>query len=79
MRRQPTSPPAEPLALTALGIYVVYMALAFGLRSVIQLRRTGSTGFKGVSGSINTDSRSATRRFSRSDGIARARTDCAFV
>ena len=34
----------------ALGCYAVYLALAFGLRSVIQLRRTGSTGFKGVSG-----------------------------
>jgi len=27
------------------------MALAFGLRSAIQLRRTGSTGFKGIGGS----------------------------
>jgi protein-S-isoprenylcysteine O-methyltransferase Ste14 len=35
----------------ALGCYFVYLTLAFGLRSVIQLRRTGSTGFKGVSGS----------------------------
>ena len=52
MHRLPTSPPAEPLALAALGIYLLYMALAFGLRSVIQLRRTGSTGFKGVSGSL---------------------------
>ena len=35
----------------ALGCYAVYLALAFGLRSIIQMRRTGSTGFKGVSGS----------------------------
>ena len=35
----------------ALGCYAVYGALALGLRSVIQLRRTGSTGFNGVSGS----------------------------
>ena len=35
----------------ALGCYAVYGALALGLRSVIQIRRTGSTGFKGVSGS----------------------------
>jgi protein-S-isoprenylcysteine O-methyltransferase Ste14 len=35
----------------ALGCYAVYLALAFVLRSVIQRRRTGSTGFKGVSGS----------------------------
>lgn len=35
----------------ALGCYAVYGALALGLRSVIQLRRTGSTGLKGISGS----------------------------
>jgi len=35
----------------ALGCYAVYGGLALGLRSVIQVRRTGSTGFKGVSGS----------------------------
>jgi protein-S-isoprenylcysteine O-methyltransferase Ste14 len=35
----------------ALGCYAVYGALALGLRSIIQLRRTGSTGLKGVSGS----------------------------
>jgi protein-S-isoprenylcysteine O-methyltransferase Ste14 len=34
----------------ALGCYALYLALAFVLRSVIQRRRTGSTGFKGVSG-----------------------------
>ena len=34
----------------ALGCYAVYLALAFGLRSLIQLRRTGSTGFKGIAG-----------------------------
>src|SRR5687767_14552860 len=34
----------------ALGCYALYLALAFGLRSAIQLRRTGSTGFKGLSG-----------------------------
>jgi protein-S-isoprenylcysteine O-methyltransferase Ste14 len=34
----------------ALGLYVVYMALAFGLRTWIQLRRTGDSGFKGISG-----------------------------
>lgn len=37
---------------TALGLYALYVALAFGLRSVVQWRRTGSTGFKGVSGSF---------------------------
>lgn len=39
------------MAWVALACYVVYLALAFGLRSMIQLRRTGSTGIKGVSGS----------------------------
>jgi protein-S-isoprenylcysteine O-methyltransferase Ste14 len=34
----------------ALGAYVVYMALAFGLRTFIQLRRTGASGFEGISG-----------------------------
>jgi protein-S-isoprenylcysteine O-methyltransferase Ste14 len=34
----------------ALGLYALYLALAFGLRTWIQLRRTGSSGFKGISG-----------------------------
>ena len=34
----------------ALVLYAVYLALAFGLRTVMQLRRTGSTGFHGVGG-----------------------------
>jgi protein-S-isoprenylcysteine O-methyltransferase Ste14 len=34
----------------ALWLYLLYFALAFALRSVIQLRRTGSTGFRGISG-----------------------------
>ena len=34
----------------ALGFYVLYMALAFGLRTWLQLRRTGESGFKGISG-----------------------------
>jgi protein-S-isoprenylcysteine O-methyltransferase Ste14 len=38
------------MAWLALGSYVLYMALAFGLRTVIQLRRTGSSGFEGISG-----------------------------
>jgi protein-S-isoprenylcysteine O-methyltransferase Ste14 len=44
----------EPLHLLmaelALILYAVYLALAFGLRTVIQLRRTGSSGFHGVGG-----------------------------
>jgi protein-S-isoprenylcysteine O-methyltransferase Ste14 len=39
------------MAWIALGCYALYLALAFGLRSAVQRRRTGSTGFKGISGS----------------------------
>ena len=38
------------MALVALGAYLLYLGLAFGLRTVIQIRRTGSSGFKGISG-----------------------------
>jgi protein-S-isoprenylcysteine O-methyltransferase Ste14 len=38
------------MTTVALISYGVYLALAFGLRSWLQLRRTGSTGFEGVSG-----------------------------
>ena len=34
----------------ALALYLVYFGLAFALRSLVQLRRTGSTGFRGISG-----------------------------
>lgn len=34
----------------ALILYGVYLLLAFGLRTLIQLRRTGSTGFHGLGG-----------------------------
>ena len=35
----------------ALVLFAVYFALAFGMRSAIQKIRTGSTGFRGISGS----------------------------
>lgn len=38
------------MAVVALVLYAVYLALAFGLRVLIQLRRTGSTGFHGLGG-----------------------------
>lgn len=38
------------MAVAALLAYALYLLLAFVLRTVIQLRRTGSSGFKGVSG-----------------------------
>jgi protein-S-isoprenylcysteine O-methyltransferase Ste14 len=36
------------VAITALVIYLVWAALAFGLRSMLQWRRTRDTGFRGV-------------------------------
>ncbi len=38
------------MAAVALALYVLYLALAFGLRTLIQIRRTGSTGFHGLGG-----------------------------
>ena len=38
------------MAWVALACFTVYLALAFALRTLIQLRRTGSSGFRGVSG-----------------------------
>lgn len=38
------------MPLTALVLLLVFLAMAFGLRSVVQWRRTGSTGFRGISG-----------------------------
>jgi protein-S-isoprenylcysteine O-methyltransferase Ste14 len=38
------------VALTALGFYALWFALAFGVRTVIALRRIGDWGFRGVSG-----------------------------
>lgn len=38
------------MATLALVLYVIYLLLAFGLRTLIQLRRTGSTGFHGLGG-----------------------------
>lgn len=38
------------MATLALILYLAYLLLAFGLRTLIQLRRTGSTGFHGLGG-----------------------------
>lgn len=38
------------IAELALALYVAYLGLAFGLRSWLQRRRTGSTGFVGLRG-----------------------------
>jgi hypothetical protein len=34
----------------ALAFFFAYLGLAFGLRSLLQLRRRGETGFKGIGG-----------------------------
>lgn len=34
----------------ALGCYALYLLLAFGVRTFVQLRRTGSSGFNGITG-----------------------------
>lgn len=39
-------------AIAALSLTALYFALAFGLRTLLQLRRTGSSGFHGVSGRV---------------------------
>jgi protein-S-isoprenylcysteine O-methyltransferase Ste14 len=38
------------VAATALILYVVYLLLTFAARIALQVRRTGSTGFRGVGG-----------------------------
>jgi protein-S-isoprenylcysteine O-methyltransferase Ste14 len=40
------------IAAAALVLYAIYLALAFGLRTIIQLRATGSSGFHGIDGEI---------------------------
>ena len=38
------------MAAVALTLYLTFLATAFGLRSLVQYRRTGSTGFRGLAG-----------------------------
>ncbi|MFN8114426.1 MAG: isoprenylcysteine carboxylmethyltransferase family protein [Solirubrobacterales bacterium] len=38
------------MAELALALYVLYLVLAFGLRTALQVRATGSTGFHGLGG-----------------------------
>ena len=42
------------VTIGALALYVVFVALGFGWRSRRQYRRTGSTGFRGISGGPGT-------------------------
>jgi protein-S-isoprenylcysteine O-methyltransferase Ste14 len=37
-------------AWAALALYVVGLVLAFGVRTLLQVRRTGTSGFHGISG-----------------------------
>jgi protein-S-isoprenylcysteine O-methyltransferase Ste14 len=37
------------MALTAIVLYVIWFLLAFGLRTAMQIRRTGDSGFRGMS------------------------------
>jgi hypothetical protein len=38
------------MALLSFTLLVLYLALAVGMRTLLQLRSTGSTGLKGISG-----------------------------
>ena len=38
--------------LVALVAYIAYLLIAFGLRTLVQVRRTGSSGFKGLGGRV---------------------------
>lgn len=40
------------MTLTAFAGFLLFLAAAFGLRSLVHYRRTGTTGFVGISGSI---------------------------
>lgn len=37
---------------TALAIYAVFLLLAFGLRAIVHYRRTGTTGYVGLTGDV---------------------------
>ncbi|QBX57294.1 isoprenylcysteine carboxylmethyltransferase family protein [Nocardioides seonyuensis] len=40
----------DAVAVAALAIYAVYLGVGFGLRTWLQWRRTGDTGWRGISG-----------------------------
>ena len=40
------------MAAVALTSYAVYLGLAFGLRTAMQLRRSGDSGFRGIGGAV---------------------------
>ena len=38
------------MSALAFGLYVLFLAVGFGLRALVHRRRTGSSGFRGISG-----------------------------
>ena len=40
------------MAVVALVLFAIYFAVAFGIRTWVQYRQTGDTGFRGISGRI---------------------------
>lgn len=40
------------MPVVALAAYIVFLALAFGLRAVLHYRQTGTTGYVGLSGDV---------------------------
>ena len=42
------------MTVVALGLFTAYLTLGFGLRTWVQWRRTGDTGFRGISGRLGT-------------------------
>jgi protein-S-isoprenylcysteine O-methyltransferase Ste14 len=40
------------MAALALALFAIYFAMAFGIRTWVQFRQTGDTGFRGISGRI---------------------------
>ena len=41
---------SDAVAMAALAVYALYLGVGFGLRTWVQWRRTGDTGWRGISG-----------------------------
>jgi hypothetical protein len=64
------------MAPAALVLYGVWFVLAFGVRTVIQVRRTGDTGFKGLGGRAGSLEWFAGVLFTVAPPACLRRTDC---
>ena len=42
---------SDAVAVAALAVYALYLGVGFGLRTWVQWRRTGDTGWRGISAS----------------------------